>query len=174
MTTREYAFMMVKYKMPSEIKKIQSDIDEDDIYIDPQDEDRYGIENDAHVTIAPCLDNDIDLDELKKLLPPPQKCGAYIRDISVFRCKDYDVLKADVSSNTLLQTNQNILDKYESFSEYKDSYHPHLTIAYLKKGKGDKYANAIDLIKLIPLEPSKYWFTWVEDNHQEKEKTFTK
>lgn len=174
MTTREYAFMMVKYEMPSEIKKIQKDIDEDDIYIDDKDIDGYGIEDDAHVTIAPCLPNDVDLEEIKKLLPPIDYCGAYINNISIFQCKDFDVLKGDVVSHTLRETNKKILSEFESYSEYKDSYKPHLTIAYLKKGTGEKYANAIDLIKLIPLKPTKYWFTWVDENQEKNEKTFTK
>ena len=63
---REYAFLMVRYGMPDFAKDIQKDIPDDILYIDPDGSDNYGKEDDAHVTLAPCLDNDVDLEELKK------------------------------------------------------------------------------------------------------------
>ena len=36
----------------------------------------------------------------------------------------------------LHDTNRKICDKFKTFSEY-DEYHPHMTIAYLKKGMAD-------------------------------------
>lgn len=50
---------------------------------------------------------------------------------------DYDVLKVDVKSPHLHALNEAI-SKLPNENDHPD-YHPHLTIAYLKKGMGEKY-----------------------------------
>lgn len=161
---REYAFLMIDYDTPDIIKELQEKLPEDEIYTDYDD---YGIERDTHVTVVPCLDNDVDVEELKKLLEPLSKYKLMLNNVSIFNCEDYDVLKCDASSFILTDTNKKITDKYETHTQYKD-YHPHVTIAYLKKGLADKYAKDI-LDSIVVLKPKNFHFSWVDKDGKEKE-----
>lgn len=138
----KYAFLMVDFKMPKFIKDLQKRIPESKLYKpeNPEDGFEYGLETESHVTLAPCLDNDINVDRLKALLRPLNDYKSIITDISVFENEDFDVLKCSVSSNVMKDTNSLIASEYEIHSEYKQ-YKPHMTIAYLKKGFAKKYKN---------------------------------
>ena len=68
-------------------------------------------------------------------------------------------------------TNKKILSKFESHSEYKDSYHPHLTIAYLKKGQADRFCKRLK--SFIKIEPTEFLFSYI-DNGEEKSVAFEK
>jgi len=63
---------------------------------------------------------------------------ATLGKMSVFENDKYDVLKVDVTGESLHDLNGKLseLPNEQTFPEYK----PHLTIAYLKKGEGAKYA----------------------------------
>ena len=152
-TNREYAFLMVDYETPSIIKDLQKKIPSRELYTEEDNED-YGLEKQSHVTLVPCLDNDIDIDKLKSYLKPINKYDIVLTDISKFECEKFDVLKCAVKSKALKDTNKEIVDKFETHSEYKD-YNPHMTIAYMKKGMADKYLKKI-LDKLILLKAKNF------------------
>jgi 2'-5' RNA ligase len=163
----KFAFLMIDFEMPEFIKELQKSIPEIELYKDENSENDYGLEKETHVTVVPCLDNDINLDDLKKLLKPLKEYNTILTDISLFK-NDYDVLKCNASSMTLFETNKNILSKFKSHSEYKD-YKPHVTIAYLKKGMGDKYVKDM-LDKLIVLTPTNFTFSFYDkDGNFKKE-----
>ena len=63
--SRQYAFLMVDYMSNSFIEEIQSKIKNDELYKEEENDD-YGLEKTPHVTLVPCLDNDADLEKLKK------------------------------------------------------------------------------------------------------------
>lgn len=132
--SKDYAFLMVDYETPSIIKSIQKEIDEDDLYTVGGN----GIVRDTHVTIVPCLGNNVNVDDLKEYLYPLKKYVITIGNVSKFDCEEYDVLKCAVDSYFLRRTNEKIKKEFPTYSEYKD-YEPHITIAYLKKGRADKY-----------------------------------
>lgn len=100
----------------------------------------YGIEEDPHITL------------LYGLLPKYQKKDIYqyIKNIkpvrirfgktSIFKNPQYDVLKLDIISNDIVKLNKDVKDNFEYRTDYPN-YKPHCTLAYLKKGKGDKYKN---------------------------------
>ena len=129
------AFLMIKYDTPYLIKRFQNIVDEDDVY--KYGDADYGLEFNSHVTLAPCLDNTITVDELKVFLDPIYKYDVKIGCMSMFECDDYDVLKYDVTSQRLIDTNKRIGEEYKMHTEYK--YHPHMTAAYMKKGRAEKY-----------------------------------
>lgn len=160
-----YAFLMVRYDTPNAVKMIQNGLRKEDLY-NPEKDDgfEYGIESDTHVTIAACLDNDIDLDELKKLLSPLSNYRATLDGLSLFENEDFDVLKCDVKCDELVKTNKKVLSRFESHSEYKD-YHPHLTLAYIKKGKGKEYISN-GLCKDVKVKPTGFRFSWWEGDVQ--------
>ena len=166
-TNREYAFLMVDYETPSIIKDLQKKIPSRELYTEEDNED-YGLEKQSHVTLVPCLDNDIDIDKLKSYLKPIDEYDIVLTDISKFECEKFDVLKCAVKSKTLKDTNKEIVDKFETHSEYKD-YNPHMTIAYMKKGMADKYLKKI-LDKLILLKAKNFNFSYFDGN---KDKNIT-
>lgn len=166
-TNREYAFLMVDYETPSIIKDLQKKIPSRELYTEEDNED-YGLEKQSHVTLVPCLDNDIDIDKLKSYLKPIDEYDIVLTDISKFECEEFDVLKCAVKSKALKDTNKEIVDKFETHSEYKD-YNPHMTIAYMKKGMADKYLKKI-LDKLILLKAKNFNFSYFDGN---KDKNIT-
>lgn len=166
-TNREYAFLMVDYETPSIIKDLQKKIPSRELYTEEDNED-YGLEKQSHVTLVPCLDNDIDIDKLKSYLKPIDEYDIVLTDISKFECEEFDVLKCAVKSKALKDTNKEIVDNFETHSEYKD-YNPHMTIAYMKKGMADKYLKKI-LDKLILLKAKNFNFSYFDGN---KDKNIT-
>ena len=166
-TNREYAFLIVDYETPSIIKDLQKKIPSRELYTEEDDED-YGLEKQSHVTLVPCLDNDIDIDKLKSYLKPIDEYDIVLTDISKFECEEFEVLKCAVKSKALKDTNKEIVDKFETHSEYKD-YNPHMTIAYMKKGMADKYLKKI-LDKLILLKAKNFNFSYFDGN---KDKNIT-
>lgn len=167
-TNREYAFLMVDYETPSIIKDLQKKIPSRELYTEEDNED-YGLEKQSHVTLVPCLDNDIDIDKLKSYLKPINEYDIVLTDISKFECEKFDVLKCAVKSKALKDTNKEIVDKFETHSEYND-YNPHMTIAYMKKGMADKYLKKI-LDKLILLKAKNFNFSYF-DGDKDRNITF--
>lgn len=147
---KHYSFLMIKYLTPKFIRDIQSELTDNDLFIN---NDYDGIESETHVTLAPCMDNkDWSSDnDLLSVLKPISSYNVLCKNISLFEQEDHDVLKVDVYSDELFNTNKIIKDKFGLHTEYTD-YHPHLTIAYVKKGKGDKFVSKLDDIELTPKE----------------------
>lgn len=167
-TDRKYAFLMVQFETPSFIKELQNKIKDEELYVE-DDNDDYGIEKESHVTVVPCLDNDVDLNVIKTYLDKLSNYEILLTNISKFECEKYDVLKCDVFSKKMEETNHKITEKFKTHTEYKE-YHPHLTIAYLKKGMCDKYLQDI-ITPLVILKPKSFHFSYVEDD-KEKEVLF--
>lgn len=161
----KYAFLMIDYKTPEFIKEIKSKIKADELYTE-EDNDDYGIEKRSHVTIVPCLENNININELKKYLDNIDEYGIILGDISKFENDKFDVLKCSVISRKLQETNKKIVSKFKTHSEYKE-YKPHLTIAYMKHGMADKYLMN-HLNKVIYLEPKNFNFSYYDENNKHK------
>lgn len=166
--SRQFAFLMIDYDTPKVIKDIQEKITDDELYT--EDNEDYGIEHETHVTLVPCLENDVDLDELKKMLEPLSKYKLMLNNISTFENEKFDVLKCDASSFILSDTNKKITDKFPTHSDYKE-YNPHVTIAYLKKDMADKYKKDM-LEPLVVLKPKRFHFSWVDSDGNEKDTYF--
>lgn len=168
-TTREYAFLMIDYERNNFIEEIQNKIKKEELYTEEDNED-YGLEKESHVTLVPCLDNDVDLDELKTYLDKLSEYDIILTDLSKFECEKFDVLKCAVKSDKLMKTNKSIVKDFDTHSEYQ-TYAPHLTIAYMKHGMADKYLKKI-LPKLIYLKPTKFHFSFVDENGYPREIRF--
>jgi hypothetical protein len=94
---KNYAFLMIDYKMPDFIKQLQNKIKEEELYLE-EDCDDYGLELNTHVTLVPCLENDVDLEKVKEYLNFITNYDILLTDISKFECEKFDVLKCSVSS----------------------------------------------------------------------------
>lgn len=162
-------FLMVYYDTPEFIKDIQNKIPKDELYFGTEEDvknELYGIEKDTHVTVLACIDEKYKPKEFKKYLKPLKEYFCFPINISVFENEKYDVLKCDVISNELSKTNAVLEKEFENRSKY-DDYKPHLTIAYLKKGKSDKYKKEL-LDKIDKLEPISFVYGITDSGEHEK------
>ena len=139
--------VMLYFDFP-EIKKIHESIKEDDIY--EEDEDRtFGLEDEPHVTLLYGLDNKVKIDDVEEILNQHTFGTCTLKNASLFE-NEYEVLKFDVEGDNLHEANKALCQlPYEnSYPDYK----PHTTIAYLKKGTGNKYCEMMkgDEYRLVP------------------------
>ena len=134
----EYGCLMVYLKIP-EWDRIISVIDNDDLY--ETDNDRYGKETEPHCTILYGIHSDVSDDKIFKMFSNLKKSDFDIEidGIDCFYNKEYDVLKLNVKSNKLNELND-LTKSLPHTSAYPD-YKPHITLAYLTKGKGSDYIN---------------------------------
>jgi 2'-5' RNA ligase len=101
-----------------------------------------GLEDRPHITVKYGLHTENAADVQKVLAgEPPVK--AKIDGIDVFKPedKDYEVVVARVDSPDLVRLNAKIKDALPN-TETFPTYKPHVTLGYVKKGAGDKYASA--------------------------------
>jgi 2'-5' RNA ligase len=121
------------------MEEIHSMIDEEDLY----DEEGFGLEDEPHCTLLYGFhDDEVKGEEILKDLSTsnmPDKLD--LVNASLFE-NDYDVLKFDVQApnKELHEINKMLTDSYPYSTDYPD-YHPPCTIAYIKKGKGQKYVD---------------------------------
>ena len=158
---RDYGFLMIGYDKPDMIQELQNIIPNEELYVEEGSDD-YGFEDNTHVTLVPCLDKHFDVDTLKKEVKELSKYSILLSNISKFDEDKFDVLKCDVGSYNLIDTNNSICSKFPTYSEFKE-YRPHITIAYLKKGMADKYLQN-SLIPMITLNPRCFIWSGVNED----------
>lgn len=126
----EYGCVMIKLEVPKSFHKIFDIIDENDLAGD-------GVEKETHVTVCYGLHSDVKTSQVREVLE-----GADLREIEVVGASlfenETDVLKLDVKVTDVLFLLRNKILQLNNTQKFND-YKPHITIAYLKKGKGSKY-----------------------------------
>lgn len=126
--------------------KLLAVIDPEDVY---EGDGGYGLEHDPHVTVLFGFHDDkVDVKELKRCVKDimgKRSLGFTMGKASIFDNPQYDVLKFDINDTTgvLTELNAILRGQYENTNSYPN-YHPHATIAYIKKGEGQKYADLIN------------------------------
>jgi 2'-5' RNA ligase/AraC-like DNA-binding protein len=137
----EYGALMLNFDI-KKWKEITSIIEEDDVY----DEPTFGVETEPHVTILYGFHEEVTAKEVEDLLKekhdPADDIEIELLGISHFETPKYDVVKFDVKSDKLTELNK-LVKKLPFTSDYPD-YQPHMTISYVKKGRGKKYDEKID------------------------------
>jgi hypothetical protein len=142
----EYGCAMIYFTF-DEMNKIHDLIDSNDLY-EEEGED-FGLETEPHVTLLFGLHDDVSQESVEKVLDKYTFYTCKAHNPSLFKNEKYDVLKFDIEGDNLSDINKE-LKEFPHTSDYPD-YHPHMTIAYLKPGKGQKYANKIKELS------DKYW-----------------
>lgn len=92
-------------------------------------------ETEQHVTVKYGLTVDQVPDELRQITEAFKPFPVYIGKVSLFRNPEFDVVKLDVESPWLRKLNAEI-SAFPNEDKHPE-YHPHLTIAYVKKGSCD-------------------------------------
>ncbi len=118
-------------------------IPESELYTDPTDP-SYGREQEPHITVKYGLHTE-NADEVRKILANEKPFNVKLGKTSIFAAdsggredKPYDVVKIDVDSPELHRLNKLIADNTDVTDTFP-TYEPHVTIAYVKKGQGEKY-----------------------------------
>lgn len=111
-------------------------IPESDVFRDPEDP-SFGRENDIHVTLLYGI-HDTNPDGLKELLSKQDPFVVRLGNVTTFTNNDkFDVIKIDAQGDGLFRLNQLFKANLEHTSKFPN-YRPHITIAYVRKGKGPK------------------------------------
>lgn len=144
---RDYGCLMVFLDVDKKAwKELQDMISDEDLYTEEGD-DGYGRETEPHVTILYGLHGDIEDKDLEVEIDKVESPKIEFKAISTFDNEKFDVLKFDVKSADLTKLNKTF-SKFPNTNKFPD-YHPHATIAYLKKGTAEKYIKkAKDLVKM--------------------------
>jgi len=156
----EYGCVMLKLDSPKWKKEVLSLINDEDIY----DEDGFGLEKETHITLFFGVSGDVlPEDIIEKLQDVTVPEYIELKDISIFETNDsYDVVKFDIDDkNEMLTGIHNYIE--ETFPNKKTfEYHPHCTIAYVKKGRGVNYIQELE--KPIVVKPTKIYYTYPKDS----------
>jgi 2'-5' RNA ligase len=127
-------------------------IPDDSLYVDEKN--GPGRETEQHVTVLYGLTDQEPPDTLKEIVGNTKPFLIELGGTSVFENEKYDVLKLDVISEELQNLHMQL--KKACPNDYKwPDYKPHVTIAYLKKGEGQKLAQQ-DVFKAAKV-PRDFW-----------------
>ena len=141
----EYGFCSTQVDLPENLaNKVMSwgmGIPEVELYV--EDDGGCGRENEIHVTLLYGLTEDKP-EKVKKMLYGVRPFEVTLGSITAFLDSDkHDVLKIDVDSPVLQRLHYILEDNLPNKNSYP-TYHPHITIAYLKKGEAEKYIGMDD------------------------------
>jgi ferritin-like metal-binding protein YciE len=114
-------------------------IPESELYIEPETN-GCGRETDIHVSVMYGIDIGVTADEITEVIGEFKPITITLGKTSIFECEDYDVVKIEVTSPELKKLHYLIGDKISCSGNKFPDYKPHITIAYVKKGMGIKYA----------------------------------
>jgi 2'-5' RNA ligase len=147
--TYDYACAMIYFDFP-EMENLHKQIDEVDVFVDPKDP-TFGLETEPHCTLLYGLHEEVKVDKIRELLKGHKFGKCEIVNASLFENEKFDVLKFDVKNEDLHRCNADLV-KLPHTTDYP-KYHPHMTVAYLKPGKGKKYTEMFEG-KTYELSPS--------------------
>jgi len=109
--------------------------------IDKEDITGDGLETDPHSTMLFGIHADVPDTDVEKIISELKPISIKLTNISLFENKDYDVVKFDVESDGMVESNK-LFSELPHTNDHPD-YHPHTTIAYVKSGNGHKYVRKL-------------------------------
>ena len=131
----KYGCLMLQIDI-DEWSQILKTIDEDDVW---NDKPGFGKEKEPHITILYGFHKEVNpnevLDEIEKQCENP--ISVELTGIKIFKNDEYDVVVFECKSEILQKLNKTC--KKYPFTSAHPKYQPHMTIAYVKSGCGDKY-----------------------------------
>ena len=134
-----YDFGCAMVEIPFEDwNQITGKIDPEDAY-EVEGDRSYGIQDNPHVTILYGLHGSVSPEEVKEVLDRfDGDLKVRISGIGTFENEDFDVVKMNVVPDGGLQRLHDMVSELPNSDQYPE-YKPHITIAYVKKGRVKKY-----------------------------------
>lgn len=130
----DYKYASTQFDMPDSVIRQLHQLHSQ---IDPSDLAEDGLEANPHITIKYGLTNDSP-DAIKQIAQAYQPFYIQTGKTSLFLTnEDFDVVKIEIESDTLRQLNSHIA--MTGAVDTHPGYNPHLTIAYVKPGAGQRY-----------------------------------
>jgi len=145
-------------------KQAQKIIEKDDLYLGTEDDPGYGLETEPHVTVLYGIHGDVPDEDVEAKIDNFTQPEINLKDISIFdnAAKGFDVVKFDITNKELNKMNKDV-SKLPHTTDYPD-YHAHITIAYVKAGKGEKYVQTLSEDKQINIKPNKIVYSKPDDS----------
>lgn len=152
----DYGCVMLYFEPQKDIVEFQKNINPDDLYT-AEDNGGYGIETEPHCTLLYGLHEEVQLDEIEKVMDNIVFGYCRIHNPSLFENEKFDVLKFDVGyahkGGAFLHNANRMLSTLPHTTSYPD-YHPHMTLAYLKPGKGKEYVESLGDTPVFMYKPT--------------------
>lgn len=101
-----------------------------------------GLETTLHVTVKYGIHTENSA-EIKGIIKDFGEIECTLGEVSAFVNDEHDVLKIDVESDDLHRLNKLVSTKTKCTDKYPE-YIPHMTLAYLKPGRAEKYVGDKD------------------------------
>ena len=135
----EYGCVMIDFDISNWNELLQS-IDKNDIY--EVTGKNYGLQKRPHLTLLYGLHKEVSDEDILNCFRGFEidDFKIKIKGVSIFENPEFDVVKLGVDSNKSLNEINRRLSELPNSNQFPE-YKPHLTLAYLKKGKGKKYEN---------------------------------
>jgi len=149
-------YITIKFDIPEWNEYISNYILNEDLH-------EKGLEKNVHITLLYGINNEVELDEVKKYLLPLQNLKVEFDKIDIFENDDFDVVKFEVSCKELNKINSDLRNNLSYKNKY-DKYEPHATIAYVKKGTGVKYIKELE--ESFVLYPSEYEYVTYDSSNK--------
>lgn len=156
-TSYKFGCLMLNYKVTKTWwDELQAIIDEKDI---TRVDGAYGREKyrDAHVTILYGFHAGVELDDIKEATTKYSVRDIRVEKIGYFEGSSYDVVKIDLNYQFLKDLNREM--KEFPYTNSFPKYQAHMTIAYVKKGKGKAYAQTLSTKLKKTLRPSEFLYS---------------
>lgn len=103
-----------------------------------------GKEDEPHITVVYGIHDESSRDVIGEILKNQKPIVVTLRKSSLFEKDDCDVVKLDVESPELHELREAILEACPNTQTYSE-YQPHVTLAYVQKGAGQKYVGLVDM-----------------------------
>lgn len=137
-TSYDYGCVMVEVHVTN-WNEIISVINKDDLY--EVEGENYGISKNPHLTLLYGLKPNITKEQIEEVLAKTidvDKIIIEIENIDTFENENFNVVKFNIKKTEQLQRIFDALSELPNENKFTD-YKPHMTIAYVKKGLGEKY-----------------------------------
>ncbi len=155
---REHSYGAVMLFLdPPNWKDVTGMVEKEDLH----EEEGFGVEDEPHVTILYGLHDDIPDEEIEEAISKMTAPEITLENISIFENEDkpFDVVKFDIGGKELHKMNE-MFAEFPHTTDFPE-YHPHATIAYVKKGKGEKYVQKLS--EKIVIKPIKIVYSKADD-----------
>lgn len=126
-----------QFDLPDELAARVLDLAEE---IEDDDLAEKGREDQPHVTVKYGLRDSVRPGDVRRVVEDYGPIRIVLGDVSIFKSDEYDVVKIDVRSASLHRLHDELCDKLRVAPSDYDEYVPHVTLAYVKPGRGKRYA----------------------------------